>query len=48
MVDGSIYVVEILRTTAAKATHRSLDFCPKAVHNRLQLKASSPEGQAAP
>lgn len=43
---GSMNVVEILRATAAEP-HR-LDFCRKAVHNRLQLSESSPEGPAAP
>ena len=41
-------MVQILRATAARAAQRSFDFCPKAVHNRLQLSASSPEGPADP
>ena len=40
--------VEILQATLARAAQRSLDFCPNAVHSRLQLRASSPDGPAAP
>lgn len=47
-MSGSINAVHILRATAARATHRSFDFCPKAVHSRLQLSASSPEVPTAP
>ena len=49
-MDGSTKVVQILRSraTAARAGHRSFDFCPKAVHSRLQLSASSPGGPADP
>ena len=43
-----MYVVEILLAIAARAAHRSLLLCPKAVQSRLQLKASSPEGPTAP
>ena len=46
--DGSMYVVDILQATAARAAHRSFDVWPKAVHNLLQLRALSPEGRAAP
>ena len=41
-------MVDILQAAAARALHKSLDFFPKAVHNHLQLIASSPEGPAAP
>ena len=40
-------VVEILQGTLAMAAQRSLDFCPKAVHSHLQLRACSPDGPAA-
>ena len=45
--DGSTYVVQIL-AKAAMAEQRSLDFWPSAVHNHLQLIASTPEGPAKP
>ena len=44
--EGSIYVVQILRATAAKAEQRKWNFWPNAVQIHLQLIASNPEGPA--